>query len=206
MSAQDGGWDTNLLDTARGADYLSEIEKDIILELNKVRTKPALYASEYIEPRKSAFSGRIYRVSGQIDLMTNEGVSAVSECLRVLGKAAAVGILRPSIALSSATSDHRNDQGETGRTGHDGSDKSSLKNRIERYGEWDIYIGENITYGPESAREVVVQLLIDDGVSSRGHRKNIMNRVFNYAGTAYGTHPLYGYMCVMDFAGAIIDR
>ena len=196
-------WDPALLDTAGSANYLSEIEKDIILELNMVRSDPAGYAEEYIAPRKDSFHGRIYRVEGRTDLITSEGRAAVLECVQALGKSAAAGPLLPSEVLALAASDHADDQGETGRTGHRGSDGSTSKDRIERYGEWDITIGENIAYGPDSAREIVVQLLIDDGVRSRGHRKNIMAADFEYAGVAFGPHAAYGYVCVMDFAGSI---
>jgi uncharacterized protein YkwD len=44
-------------------------------------------------------------------------------------------------------------------------------------------------------------LLIDDGVSSRGHRKNLLNGAYHKIGVATGTHPEYGHLCVMDFAG-----
>ncbi|MDR3236906.1 MAG: hypothetical protein LBT84_00205, partial [Spirochaetia bacterium] len=44
--AEDWG---NTLDTARDADYLSEIEKNIIFELNKARSDPKRYAETYIK-------------------------------------------------------------------------------------------------------------------------------------------------------------
>jgi hypothetical protein len=33
-------WDIAALDTARTANYLTELEKDVVLELNKVRSSP----------------------------------------------------------------------------------------------------------------------------------------------------------------------
>lgn len=60
--------------------------------------------------------------------------------------------------------------------------------------------GENISYGVNTARGIVIQLLVDDGVSSLGHRKNMLSTTFDSAGVAYGEHKYYRCMCVIDFA------
>ncbi len=52
---------------------------------------------------------------------------------------------------------------------------------------------------------IVLQLLTDDGVPSRGHRTNIMKSDFHVVGCATGPHKGYGMMCVMDFAGGFSD-
>ena len=44
-------WDLSLLDTARDVDYMDDIEKDVVLEMNMARTNPKKYAELYIEPR-----------------------------------------------------------------------------------------------------------------------------------------------------------
>ena len=43
-------WDIAALDTAADVDYLSPAEKDVILEMNKVRVDPKKYAELYIQP------------------------------------------------------------------------------------------------------------------------------------------------------------
>jgi uncharacterized protein YkwD len=45
-----------------------------------------------------------------------------------------------------------------------------------------------------------MNLIIDDGVTDRGHRKNIFSRAFGTAGAACGPHPRFGNVCVIDFA------
>ena len=51
-----------------------------------------------------------------------------------------------------------------------------------------------------------MQLIIDDGVASRGHRTNIYNPDFKTVGIAIGDHKVYGNMCVMDFADAVAEK
>jgi hypothetical protein len=196
-------WDLEKIDTARQVDYLTEEEKNVILELNMVRTNPAAYAREYLLPRRDNYSGKLYKEAGKIDLLTREGRSALDECIRVLERAKSLPPLQPSRTLSASSKDHVNDTGPKGRTGHNGTDGSSMKSRIERHGRWDIMIGENISYGYSDASGIIIQLIVDDGVSSRGHRKNVLSKKFAYVGTAIGRHKRYNYMCVMDFAGDV---
>lgn len=195
-------WDVGALDTARSADYLSTVEKDVVLEMNKARANPALYAQLYIEPRAKKFSGNVYNGT----LMTNEGVNAVNECVNAMKGAKALSPLSPSRGLSLAAQRHSSTQGDTEQTGHTGVDGSSPFDRIEQYGTYRT-AGENISYGQKSGRDIVVQLLIDDGVSSRGHRKNILNKDFSATGCGFaGKHKKYGSVCVITYAGGYSEK
>jgi uncharacterized protein YkwD len=71
---------------------------------------------------------------------------------------------------------------------------------MNRYGRWDRAAGESIALGTNSARDVVLQLLIDDGVQNRGHRKTLLDGGYVVAGVACGPHTNYEQICVIDFA------
>jgi hypothetical protein len=195
-------WKREIIDTTAGADYLTKIEKDVIIELNMMRTDPASYARHYLEPLKSLYQGKLLKYPGEIPVSTSEGITALDECIKVLSNAKPLRPLFPKKGLIHAAREHAKDQGETGATGHTGSNGSTIISRVNRYGRWNISVGENIDYGNNDAGRIVAALLIDDGIPSRGHRKNMLDAAFGFVGVAVGSHKEYGHMCVMDFAGA----
>ena len=62
--------------------------------------------------------------------------------------------------------------------------------------------GENIDYGKKSPEQVIVALMIDDGVKDRGHRKNIFSKGFKKMGAFTGHHPKYTQSTVIDYNGS----
>jgi uncharacterized protein YkwD len=183
------GWDISVLDTARNEPYLTENEKDVILLLNKVRSNPPLFAKQYMG-----------------NIKNNGGYT--TECYNELLKTKPLPILKPSKALFLASRDHAVDMGKKGLTGHNGTDGSDPAARVNRYGKFTgPYTGpwENCSYGFENSLDIILQLLIDDGIASRGHRKNILSPDTRFVGTAVRYHKEYGFNCVQDFADSIED-
>ncbi len=195
------GWDLSLLDTARSTGYMSDLEKDVILEMNKARANPARYAELYIAPRIKSFDGKLYEVPGRISIRTNEGSWAVQQCVEAMKKQPARPPFQPLEALYLAARDHVADTGPKGIVSHTGSDGSDLQDRLYRYMK-PLYGGENLYFGGGDAREIVAQFLIDDGVPSRGHRTLLFKEEYVYAGAAVGPHKIYESMCTVDFARA----
>jgi uncharacterized protein YkwD len=68
-------------------------------------------------------------------------------------------------------------------------------------------VSENVQYGrAASAHEVIADLVIDDGVPDRGHRRNALDPNVRVAGVACGPHATYGQMCVIVHAGDYAER
>jgi uncharacterized protein YkwD len=176
------------------------IARQMLAETNLARTAPQRYAGHLRDMRRR-FQGKGYLVPGSASIvMTTEGVAALDEAIRFLEKQAPLAPLSWSQGLAEAGADLVRDEGRSGETGHTGSQSGDMRERIERHGTWSSRIAENIGYGPDTARFMVMSLIIDDGVPGRGHRKNIFNPSFKVAGAACGPHLNYRQMCVMDFA------
>jgi hypothetical protein len=189
------------LNTAKESAWMNELERNVILELNKVRSDPKRFAEEYLEELQTAFNGILFTYPGQDPVKSQEGIGPLIECIKVLKQTESMARLVPAEGLCKAAAELVTDQQKHGGIGHIARNGSTPQQRIERYGEWDICSAEDITYGSFEARQIVIALLIDDGVVERSHRKNILNPCFRFAGVANGTHPSYLSLCAIDYAG-----
>ena len=187
------------------AEFLSPLEHAVVYEINKARTAPKDYSS-FLEQDKKYYDKKLLRLPGETPILTKEGVGAVVEAIRFLRSIKPLPPFYPSKGMSSGARDHVTDQGSSGSTQHRGSDGSQPWDRVNRYGTWEKRIAENIAYGSDKARSIVMSLIIDDGVSSRGHRKNIFNPDFRVIGVACGHHATYRTVCVITFAGGYKEK
>jgi len=190
-----------LLLTTLAAAAPGGVALQMLSETNLARTNPQRYAGYLLELRRQ-YQGRSYLMPGTVAtfVMTSEGVAALDEAVRFLQKQKPLPALTWSQGLAESAGDLVRDEGGNGEVGHTGRQSGGVRQRIERHGTWSTRIAENIGYGPDTARLMTMQLIIDDGVADRGHRMNIFTPVFKVAGAACGPHPSYQNMCVMDFA------
>jgi uncharacterized protein YkwD len=183
---------------------LSQGEQDLLNEINQARANPQAYAS-YLEKLKPLFKGKEYKTE-TLAVTTEEGWSAVEDAITFLRAAKPVGPLSMSEGLYLAAIAHVKDQSGSGATGHKtGNSGGLVEDRVKPFGNWQGGIGENLSYGKESARDRLLTWLIDDGFASRGHRKRIMSADYKVAGLSCGPHPEYGTMCCLTLAGNFID-
>jgi uncharacterized protein YkwD len=186
------------LNTAKDVAYLTPVEKEIIHELNKVRSNPQQYV-RYIKEERTYYQGKKIKKPGAVTMMTVEGVAAVDECIAALEKAEPVGILYPHGGLTASATDLAVEQSRSGATAHTSGDGSSMESRVRRHVKQFTALGETLHYGRGDSRTIVISLLIDDGVASRGHRVIMLNPTFDCCGVAIDRHPVYRQVCVIDF-------
>ncbi|MFO0749321.1 MAG: CAP domain-containing protein [Myxococcota bacterium] len=176
------------------------LERAVLDEMNLFRKDPRAYVAK-LEAVRDAMRGNLIMREGETPIATQEGVSAVNEAIAVLSRASRrLPRFAHSNGLADAAREHADDLAQSGALGHDGTDGSSPDQRVSRHGRWVNMVAENIAFGPTTAEDIVVGLIIDDGVADRGHRDILLEGQLFFAGVACGPHPSYGTTCVIDYA------
>jgi len=117
------------------------------------------------------FKDKVLSVPGTTPLEFTEGPEAFKEAIQFLKTQLKLEPLKWSDELHYATTDHYRDLSSNEVFSHTGSDKSTFKQRIERYCTWGGTIFEAMDFAPrESAVDVVIAWLVDDGNPKRTHR------------------------------------
>jgi uncharacterized protein YkwD len=192
--------------TAKNTGFMSQMEQDILDEMNLARADPQKYAG-FVEGFKKYYDGNRLVIPGRKKaLVTNEGVPAVDEAINFLRNQKTLPPLDVAKGLCLAAKDHANDLAAKGLSGHQGSDGSLPNTRVDRYGDWEGSIGETVVYEINPARQIVILLIIDDGTPNRGHRRNIFDPNYKVAGVSVVESQTNGARCVVDYVGSFKEK
>ena len=179
-------WDQAVIDqanTAKNIAYYSENEKKVVLLMNLARLDGQLFSSTYLS----------YYIQAN-KIPKNSYVKSLYRELKIVK---GLPVLEPKKDLFEIAKGHATKSGNTGHVGH-----IDMNQRFaEVFGSVYFHMAENCSYGYEDAMDIVITLLIDDGVKSVGHRKNILNKSFNSTGVSIQPHKDYRSNCVIDFGG-----
>jgi uncharacterized protein YkwD len=179
----------------------AKLTKETFEMLNKARTDPAWVAAE-LQKYRNFYKNKEYKNPALgFTFETQEGVKAVEDAIDFLKKK--VYPQKPlghSSKLDSAAKTLLSHFDQTGGTSAAG-EEFSLQNRLKKELGTVKSMAESSSFGFHDPKEIVFQLIIDDGVATRANRKNLYSPSFTEAGLALGTHKDYGYACIIDFHG-----
>jgi hypothetical protein len=120
------------------------------------------------------------------------------EAIDYLTGTAPVGALTYDPALAAAARAHARDIGASGALSHIGSDGSRPGGRIGvAMGGIPTLTAEELSFGQRDAIGSVLQLILDEGVAGRPHRRDLFNPVFTYGGVGCGPHIDQKNVCVI---------
>ena len=184
---------------------LSAVEDTIIKEINEARNNPQKFIG-YLEEYRKSLKGNVLHLPNSKPLVTIEGVAAIDDAINDLKKLPKINDLKNSRGLNRVAKNHLEDLIENPKLGHKGKDGTLLDQRLLRFGLVGLLYAENISYRISVAREVVLAMIVDDGVKSRSHRKNIFNPSFRLFGIACGTAKDTTALCVAEFADDFSEK
>jgi len=177
-----------------------ELNNSIIAEHNKIRTNPKSYI-QILEDQIKLFKENVLYRPNEIPIQTNEGPEAYKEAIEFLKQQQPLGELKLDNNLSLAAEDHLLDIAPKGLVSHESTNGKNVSDRIEKYCEWEGTCAENIDFGSRTGVDVVLSLLVDDGIKTRGHRKNLFKEEVKLVGVASGDHKEYETCIVIDMVG-----
>ncbi len=176
------------------------LEAGVLERINHARQHPREYARHLREYRSYIHNGILFLPGDENGVYTREGRASVDDAIAFLEAQAPLPALSEGQLLALAARDHADEQGRIGDEGHVSRHGASPGERVKRRGG-DIHVGESISYGFDRADAVVRQLIIDDGVPDRGHRKLLFSGSFRYAGIGCAEHRRLRHLCVVDLSG-----
>lgn len=166
--------------TAVNAHYMTGPEKELIYILNLLRANPSLFATTVLlqYPEKT----------GQNYLVHSRYYISLMDTLKMIKP---VTDLKPDEICFNSAKCHALVSGISGYVGHE---RSTAECRTK-----ESFNGECCDYGNNNALDIVLSLLIDEGVPSLGHRK-ICLKPYRKIGVSIQSHQRYRYNAVLDFS------
>lgn len=157
---------------------MNQTERQIICILNMVRSQPQLFLrTVLLNPRSRFFVDSPMRSTYYNSLVKE---------LRTIDPLST--LIKPDKYLFEKAQCHAVNSGKTGYVGH------------ER--KWpgceSGYFAECCSYGYSDPMDIVMQLLIDDGVPSLGHRQICLDESYEQIGISIQPHTVYRYNAVLD--------
>ena len=178
----DKSWNAPLYtacNTAEDAAFMSEKEKEVIYILNLARRYPMQFANTVVKQYPAwSHSPKMAQSNYYLSL------------LRTMRKLPQSTLLYPNRQCYASAQCHAASAGARGYVGHE---RISAACKSDKY-----YMGECCDYGHGEPIDIVMALLVDEGVSNLGHRL-ICFTTYNKIGVSIAPHKAYGNNAVLDF-------
>ena len=178
------------------------IKREVIAESNRIRTNPKAYIP-ILEGYLKNFDGNLLTLPDKHEILeTEEGPRAYKEAIEFLKNQKPINVIEydeeaSKVALEYSKFLSNSKEGQV-------EDENQIEQRVEKYLDYDYSISENIDFGGNTGVEVIVNLLVDDGVKNRTHRENLFSDKYEYYGVGVFEHPDYDFCTVIDYFGDIL--
>jgi len=164
--------------TAKSVNVLSAEEKNVIKLINLARMYPKQFAKNYVAKYDEKKTGYDY------------GPDYAKDKTSLISTLNSMKPLPPLFFDTDMYDLAKCWCVESGKSGAVGHNRKTCKSG---------YNGECCSYGFDGALDIVMQLMIDNGVPGYGHRKIILTPYYTKIGIKNGPHKTYSFCSVIDF-------
>lgn len=186
----------------------NKLSVDIFNEINKIRKNPQ-YIVPHLIKMKQFYKHKEYRNPLlNYYVLTEEGVDAVKDAIKYIKTQKSLKPLIRYEELNNSACELVKFLSNTGKMEVDEIiDKEKLmENRMRKHFKKQGGLAENISFGWSNAIDIILQMIIDDGVKSRGHCKNLFAEHFNFIGIFSGYHKVFEHCTVIEFFGEPVNN
>ena len=184
------------LTTTQKRKIADSIEIQLLKEHNKIRNSPSIYISLLKETKKLFRKNNVLHFYNEMPFKTYEGIETIDEAINFLSKQKPLKNFILSSELIKSCRDIANELGKNGIVNH----SKNLPQNIEKYCEWGGMLCENLDFGTKQAQNIMIKLLLCDGIKQRYQRMNIFKPELKYIGISQNTHIKYGVCTVIHYA------
>ena len=183
------------------------IQRDLFIELNNLRKNPKSYIPLIELEMKSLKKNNILKKrDSNLQIQTVEGKDAYIESINFLQNQEGVPPVKEESRLNSAALDLVKDIGTRGVVSHQDQYGQYVSERIEKYCEWDYSASELIEVSSKNPQDILISLIVDDGLKNRPDRMTLFNPAYSYVGISCGMHSEYEIVTVIVFTGSIRQK
>ena len=168
--------------------------RQLVEEINAVRTNPAAYASK-VQEYIPHFQDKILKLPDQrVAIKTQEGAAAYEECVNFLKSAEPTAAHVPSRGLTRIANDFLSGVQSVDPSQIGTIDMNSI---IDKYGAFQGNFSRAMEFGGNTPEQVVINLLVSDGDKTRSQRDALLNPILKRIGVSQGKHDIYRIVTII---------
>lgn len=160
--------------------------QQLVNEINQVRQNPASYAGK-VEKLKKNFDGNVLKLPENVGIRTKEGPKAYDECIQFLRGAPKACATTPSKGLTKIA----NELLPIVQKDAASLSKANLSEIIDKYGSFIGAFNRVLECGGTTPEQIVINLLVSDGETTRSQRNALLNTSLKRIGVASGPHDVF---------------
>ncbi|MEZ5425197.1 MAG: CAP domain-containing protein [Pyrinomonadaceae bacterium] len=181
------------------------VQQGILDEINGIRTDSRNYIT-FLEGLRDGMKEKVVFFPDGKMLLSQEGAPAYNDAISFLRTAPKLEPFKISAGLSKVADLQLTDLKENIQLSHYGKDGSDLEQRLFKIGAPGPEQAENISYFSETPNNIILSMILDEGLPRRPHRLNLFSSKFKEIGIAYGISKDGVALCVIVFNDKFIEK